>query len=105
MVEDEQEEDQQALVEELTPTLHEEGAGDLSATMKPVLLGRDLARADSVLHTGCCSHGVLSADADAVEEERPDVADDPAVSRHTPRGCEHDKTNGHDGSILDQTPA
>ena len=39
MVEDEQEENQQNLIEKLTPTLHEEGAGDLSATVKTVLLG------------------------------------------------------------------
>ena len=105
MVEDEQAEDQQGLVKELAPTLHEEGAGDLSATVKTVLLGRDPAGTDGILHTGRCSHGVLSADTDAIEKERPDVADDPAILCHTPGCRKHYQTQGHDGSILDQTPA
>ena len=84
MMEDKEEEDQQALVEKLAPTLHQEGAGDLSATVKTIILGRDFARADRILHTRRCGHGIFTADADAVDEERPDIADDPAVLRCAP---------------------
>ena len=38
MVEDEQQDDQDDLVEELTPALHQESAGDLAATVETILL-------------------------------------------------------------------
>jgi hypothetical protein len=60
VVEAEQQDDEQDLVEELTPTLHQESAGNLAATVKTVLLGRDLAGANGVLHTGGGSHGVFT---------------------------------------------
>jgi len=79
MMEYKEEEDQQTLIEELAPTLHQEGAGDLSPTMKTIFLTRDLSRSNSILHARRCGHGVLAADTYAVDEERPDVTDDPAV--------------------------
>ena len=50
VMEDEEQDHEEALVDELTPTLHEESHGDLSATVKSVLAGRKLASADSILH-------------------------------------------------------
>jgi hypothetical protein len=37
-----------------------------------------------------------------VKEERPDVADDPAILGDSPRGSKHEKTNEHSSSILAQ---
>jgi hypothetical protein len=37
-----------------------------------------------------------------VEEERPDVADDPAILGDSPRGSKRGKTNEHYSSILAQ---
>lgn len=105
VVENQEENDQNDLIEELTPTLHEESTGDLSPSVKTIFLGRDLAASNSVLHTRCSRHGIFSADADTVEEERPDVADDPAIFGDTPGGSKHEETNEHDDSILNQTPS
>ena len=73
--------------------------------MKTIFPGRDSAGADGVLHASRCRHGILAPNADAVDEERQDVADDPAVLGRAPRGGEHDEAEGHDGSILNQSPA
>jgi hypothetical protein len=73
--------------------------------MKTVVLGRDLSGADGVLHTSSRCHGVLASDTDTVEEESPDVADDPSVLSDTPGGSEHEKTDKHDNSVLDKTEA
>lgn len=105
MVEDQEQQDKDYLVEELTPTLHQESAGDFAATMETILSGRNFARADCILHTGSRRHGVFTADTNAVEEERPGVADDPSVLGNTPGGHQHDQTDEHDGGVLDQTPA
>lgn len=104
-VEDKEEQDQEDLVKELTPTLHEESAGDLAATVKAIIAGRNATGTDSVLHTGSGSHGVFTTDTDTVEEERPGVANDPAVLGDTPSSSQHQQTDKHDGGILDQTPA
>ena len=78
--------DEYGLVGELTPTLHQKCACNLATTMKTILLGRDLSRADSVLHTRRCCHRIFSSDTDAVKEERPGVADNPSVLGDTPGG-------------------
>lgn len=41
---------------------------------------------------------------DTVEEQRPRIADHPAVLGNTPGGGQHEQTDEHDGSILNQTP-
>lgn len=105
VVEAEQENDEDDLVEELTPTLHQEGGSDLAATVQAIFLGGDLSRSDGVLHTAGGSHGVLTTNTDTVDEETPSVTDDPAILSHTPGGSQHNKTEKHDDSILDQTPA
>ena len=104
MVEHEQEEDEQHLVEELAPPLHQESTGDFSAPMKTVLFGRDLARTDGVLHTRRGCHGILATHANTVEEKRPNVADDPAILSDTPRAHQHDEADEHDRGILNETP-
>lgn len=102
-VEDEEQDDEDDLVEELAPTLHQESAGDLATTMKTIVLGGNLSGTDGVLHTSSSSHGVFTTDTNAVEEERPDVADNPTVLSDTPSGCEHQQTDKHDDGILDET--
>jgi hypothetical protein len=101
-MEDEQEQNQDDLVDELAPTLHQEGAGYLAATVKAILPRRDLSSADGILHARGGSHGILAADSYAVEEESPDVADDPAILRHSPCGSQHEQTNKHDDGILNK---
>jgi hypothetical protein len=105
VVEYQKEQDEDDLIGELAPTLHKKRAGDLAATMQTVFFRGDLTRSDGVLHTRCCSHRILASNTNAVEEERPDVADDPAILRYTPSRSQHDETEQHDGRVLDQTPA
>ena len=105
MMEDQEKDDQDDLVEELTPTLHQERAGDFATTMQTILLGGYFSGSNGVLHARCRSHGVLAANPDTVEEESPHIADDPAVLRNAPCCSKHDKTNEHDRRILNQTPS
>lgn len=105
VVEDEHEDDEDHLVPELTPALHEEGHGDLAATMETILLGRHSAGSGGVLHGGGGRHRVLTTNTNTVEEERDGVADDPALEIETPRGREHEQTAKHDQRILDETPS
>ena len=79
VVEDEEKDDQDGLVEELTPTLHQEGHGHFTSTVETVLPRRDFARSGGVLHGGGSSHGVFSTNTDAVEHQGEGVADDPSV--------------------------
>lgn len=102
-MEDEEQDDKNDLVEELTPTLHQKGTGNFSSAVKTIVLCRNLSRPDSVLHTGSCSHGVFASNTDAIEEESPYVADDPAVLSNTPGSSKHQKTDEHDGGILNET--
>jgi hypothetical protein len=57
------------MVQELTPSLHQESRSDLATTVETIVAGGDLARADSVFHTGGGSHGILATDTDTVEEQ------------------------------------
>lgn len=104
-VEDEEEDNQEDLVGELAPALHEEGHGDTAATVQTILLGRELARGDGALERRGGRDGVLATNTERVEEEGPGVANDPALEGETPRGCEHEQTNEHDDGVLNQTPA
>lgn len=105
VVEAQKEDNEDGLVEELTPSLHQERAGDFAASVKTIFLGGDFARANGVLHAGCCRHGVFTTNTNAVEEKGPCVADDPTVQSGTPSADKHDETKKHDGCILDQTPS
>ena len=105
VVEDDEQEDEDDLVEELSPTLHQEGGGDLAATVQTILTGGHLAGAHGVLHGGGGGHGVLPTNTDTVEEEGPGVADHPAIQVGAPGSHKHEQTEEHDGGVLDQTPA
>src|SRR3954470_5340530 len=50
-------------------------------------------------------HGVFTADSDAVEEQGPCVANNPAVLCDAPACDEYDQTREHDDRIVDQAPA
>ena len=91
---------QDGLVEELTPTLHQEGHGHFTSTVETVLPRRDFARSGGVLHGGGSSHGVFSTNTDAVEHQGEGVADDPSVQGDTPRSSEHEKTTKHNQGVL-----
>jgi hypothetical protein len=73
--------------------------------VKTVIFGRDLSRADGILHTSSRSHRVFPSDTNTIEEEGPGVADNPSVLGNTPGGSEHDETNKHDDGVLDETEA
>jgi hypothetical protein len=47
---------------------------------------------------------VALTNTNAVEEQRPSIADNPAILGDTPGSGKHDQTEEHDGSILDKTP-
>jgi hypothetical protein len=102
-VEDQKQDNQDDLVGKLSPTLHQESAGDFTTTVQTIVLSRHLSGSDSVLHTSGGCHGVLSSDTYAIEEESPHVADDPAFLRYTPCCCKHQKTDEHDDRVLDET--
>src|SRR5947207_15324553 len=72
--------------------------------MQTVLFGRDLAGTHSVLHAGGSRHWVFASNANAVEEQSPDVANNPAILSDTPRTHQHDETEEHDGGILNEAP-
>jgi hypothetical protein len=65
MVEDQEQDNQDDLVEKLTPALHEESTGDFATTVETVFLGGYFARANRVFHAGSGSHGVLATNADS----------------------------------------
>lgn len=105
MMEDKQEDDEDDLIKELTPALHQERSRDFAASVQAILFGRYLPRANSVLHTRCGSHRVFAPNTDTVEEERPGVAYNPAIHCDTPRCGKHEQTEKHDCGILNQTPS
>lgn len=78
-MENQQENDQNNLVEPLSPALHQESRGDLSATVQTVFASGDFARSNGVFHSRSSSHGVFTSNTDSVEEQRPDVANDPSI--------------------------
>lgn len=105
LVENDEEDNEHDLVDELTPTLHEESHGDSATTVKTIFLGGELSRGSSVFERRGSSDGVFTTNTQAVEEERPSVANDPTLEGHAPRGSEHEKTDEHDDGVLDETPA
>jgi hypothetical protein len=60
MMEAEQQDNEDDLVEELTPTLHQESASDLATTVQTILLGGNFPRANGIFHTAGGSHWVLT---------------------------------------------
>lgn len=105
VVEDEQKQDEQDLIDELTPALHEKCRSDFATTVQAIVASRDSARANSVLHTRSGCHGIFSAHTETIDEECPGIAYDPAVLSHTPSCGEHDKTQEHNDGVLYQTPS
>ena len=104
MVKDDKKNDQDDLIEELSPALHQEGTRHLSSTVKAIFTGTYFAGAHSILHAGCRSHRVFATDANPVEEQTPSVKDNPPVLGRCPRSSKHEKSNEHDDSILNETP-
>lgn len=120
-VENQQQQDEDDLVEELSPALHQEGRSHFAATVQTVFASGNLARANSVFHSRRGSHGVFTANTDSVEEQRPNVANNPSVwgmsvrvyatwvRIHTkckpPRCREHEKSEEHDNGVLNKTPS
>jgi hypothetical protein len=105
MVEDDEQKDQENLVEKLSPTLHQEGTGDLSTTVETIFASADSTRPDSILHARGCRHRIFASYADAIDEQAPGVKNDPAFLSYTPCSGEHDKTEQHDNGVLDQAPS
>ncbi|KAI3477577.1 hypothetical protein L1887_60617 [Cichorium endivia] len=103
-VEDEQADDQDSLVGQLAPTLHEERERHLASSVHAVAGGGSTTCARS-LHRSRRGHGVLSAYADSIYEDGPCVADDPAVEGGAPHGGEHDGSERHDECILHHSEA
>lgn len=105
VVEDDEQDNEQNLVDELTPTLHQESHGDTATTMQTILLGGELTSSDGALEGRSGSDGIFTADTERVEEQRPGVANNPALERVAPAGSEHEETDEHDDGILNETPA
>ena len=103
-MEDDKKKDQEDLIEELSPTLHQEGTRNLSSTVKTIFAGTYLAGADSILHTGCRSHRIFTTDTNTIKEQTPGVEDNPPILSRCPRSSKHEKSNEHNDSILDETP-
>lgn len=104
-MEDQEEDDEDDLVEHLTPALHQEGKNDVSTTVQlvvPLVDGRAAALC-LVLHSGRRRHRVLSTDTESVDEKTPSVANDPTVQACAPHGGQHDQPEEHDQRILNET--
>jgi hypothetical protein len=72
-MEDEEQDDQNGLVEQLTPTLHQECQDDVSASVQLVVgLGFGAVRLGLERSGGC--HWVFTTHSDTVEELRPSAA-------------------------------
>lgn len=80
-------------------------SGDLAPTIEPVVSSRNLAGTNGALHSHGSCHGIFSTHPNAVEEQNPGIKDHPSIQAGSPRGGEQDKTQKHDGSILDETKA
>lgn len=105
VVEDGEQDNQDNLVEELTPALHQESHGDTATTVQTILLGGEFASSDGALEGSSSSDGIFTTNTDRVEEERPGIADDPALKSKTPGSGKHEETDKHDDGVLDETPA
>jgi hypothetical protein len=105
VVEDQEEDNENDLIEELAPTLHQKRGGNLTSTMETIFPRRNLSGSGRVLHRGCSCHGIFSSHTNAVNEETPGITDYPPVQVQTPGSRKHDKTKQHDNGILNQTPA
>jgi hypothetical protein len=127
VVETQEEDDQDGLVEELTPTLHEKGEDDVPTTVKFVIstVDRLATSLGLVLERRGGSHGVpehdpvshrpprprsrskrnhsLSTDTDPVDEQTPSVHDRPSAQASPPHGGQHDQPDKHDQGVLDQS--
>lgn len=101
-VEDQEQDNQDDLVEHLSPTLHQECENDVSASMKLVVSLVD-GRASSlglVFHRGRRRHWVFPTDTESIDEQTPTVANDPAVQTCAPHGRQHDQAEEHDERVL-----
>jgi hypothetical protein len=104
-MEDEEADDQDGLVEELSPTLHQESHSNLASTMQTILLGRDSSRASCIFHSSGGSHGIFTTNADTIEEKSPAIAYHPTIKSDAPRSSKHKQTKEHNDSILNKTPS
>lgn len=104
-VEDDEEDKEDNLVDKLAPALHQEGHGHTATTVQTILLGGESSRSDSVLERRGSGDGILASDTQAVEKQRPSIANNPALEGQTPTGCKHEQTDKHDEGILNKTPA
>lgn len=104
VVEHKEKDNKECLVEELTPSLHQEGHGDLPSAMETILFGRNTARSRGILHGRSGGHGIFSTNSDTIEEKGPGVADDPAIYIRAPGCNQHDKSEKHDDGVLNETP-
>ena len=130
VVETQEEDDEDGLVEELTPTLHEKGEDDVSTSVELVIPAVDGSTASLglVLEGRRRRHGVpvksrrrvsgpglyhqgfhktarhsLSTDSDTVDEQTPSIHDRPPAQRRPPHGSQHDQPEEHDQRVLNQT--
>lgn len=101
-VEDQEQDNQDDLVEHLSPTLHQERENDVSTSMKLVvsLVDSCASTLGLVFHRGGRRHRVFSTDTESIDEQTPTVADDPAVQTCSPHGGQHDQTEEHDEGVL-----
>ena len=49
--------------------------------------------------------GSMLTDTNAVDEQRPGIANHPSIQRQTPSSRDHNQTKNHDHCILDKTPS
>ena len=127
VVEAQQEDDQDGLVEELTPSLHEEGQDDVSTSVELVITAVDrfAASLGLVFERSGRSHGVsidsnsesvaffglkaraqvnsLSTNTNTVDEQTPSIHDRPTAQRGSPHGRQHDQSDKHDQGVLNET--
>lgn len=84
VVEDGEQNNENDLVHELAPALHEESRGDTATTMQTIFTSRDPSTRRNTFKRRSCCNGVLATNTETVKEERPGITDNPALKGKAP---------------------
>ena len=97
-MEDEEGEDENCLIEELSPTLHGESENDIATAVHSIF--DCCLMTDVSFHGAGAGHGIFAADTDRIEHQRKGIHDNPTLQRFSPHGCKQNGTDKHNDNIL-----
>ena len=100
---DEQKEDENELVRQLTPSLHQESESHASTSVQLVVSG--VVDAMHTFHGRDTGHGVLSSNTNGEDQKRDSVHNGPTRKSRSPHGGQEQSADEHDQCVLDESPA